>query len=270
MLIVGCGDVGQRVARRLLPRVRVLALVRSPERASALRGLGVHPLAGDLDDAASLHRLAGLATRVLHLAPPEGDVPLDGRTHALAAALMRRSAPAALVYGSTSGVYGDCAGAWVDECRPPAPRTVRASARLNAERHLRALGRTNGTRVSILRIAAIHAPDRVATDRQPAALALIPAEDVFTNRIDADDLARACLLALWRGKSQRICNASDGQPLKMGDWLDRLADQRGQPHPTRITRAEAVSRMSPQRLSFMGESRRLLNRRLVQELRLSL
>nr|HPR45913.1 SDR family NAD(P)-dependent oxidoreductase [Ottowia sp.] len=110
VLIVGCGDVGTRAARLLGPRTRVLALVRDGRQAPVLRAVGAVPLTGDLDVPATLGRLAGLATRVLHLAPPQGTGAGDPRTVALARALARRSVPQALVYGSTSGVYGDCGG----------------------------------------------------------------------------------------------------------------------------------------------------------------
>ncbi|MEO7887756.1 MAG: NAD-binding protein, partial [Polaromonas sp.] len=116
ILIVGCGDVGLRVARKLPRHVRLMALTSSPERVLALRAQGIAPLQGNLDDGASLRRLAGLATRVVHLAPPPGDQPdwrTDPRTLALLRALRLRSLPQSLVYGSTSGVYGDCGGEWV-------------------------------------------------------------------------------------------------------------------------------------------------------------
>lgn len=273
VLIVGCGDVGRRVARRLLPRVRVLALARSQAGADALRAQGIAPLRGDLDQAASLQRLAGVATHVLHLAPPPDDGPRDARTRQLVLALARRSAPLALVYGSTSGVYGDHAGAWVAETCPPRPGSDRAQARLAAEGWVRALGRGAGTRVSVLRIAAIHAPDRAGAPRERLKLGtpvLVAAEDVYASRIHAEDLARACLLALWRGRPQRVLNVCDDMPMKMGDYLDRMADLCDLPRPPRITRAEAEQRLAPQRLAFLRESRRLVNDRLKRELRLRL
>ena len=160
VLVVGCGDVGQRAARRLPPRVGVLALVRDAAAAPALRAQGIAPLRGDLDDTASLRRLAGIATHVIHLAPPPGEGEGDARTQALLRALARRSVPAALVYGSTSGVYGDCGGAWIDETRALNPQTARARRRVAAEGHVRAFGRAAGVRASILRIPGIYAADR--------------------------------------------------------------------------------------------------------------
>ena len=136
VLIVGCGDVGQRAARALGAdsgrRVSVLALTSSPRRAADLRRQGITPLVGNLDDPASLRRLAGLGTRVLHLAPPPsgegGDWRLDPHTRALTRALARRSRPAALVYGSTTGVYGDRQGAWTSEATPKAAYLPRMGA----------------------------------------------------------------------------------------------------------------------------------------------
>ena len=274
VLIVGCGDVGTRAAAALPPRVRVLALARSPDAAQALRQRAIVPLAGDLDDPASLQRLAGIAHRVLHLAPPPGDGEGDPRTAALLRALARRSVPAALVYGSTSGVYGDCGGAWIDETRALNPQTARARRRVAAEGQVRAFGRAAGVRASILRIPGIYAADRPNGTPRERLLrgtpVLAAADDVFTNHIHADDLARAVLAALWRGRPQRVVHASDDSALKMGDYFDLAADLYGLPRPPRISRAQAAEQLSPVQLSFMRESRRMHNRRLKQELRLRL
>ncbi|MFT3719630.1 SDR family oxidoreductase [Pseudorhodoferax sp.] len=274
LLIVGCGDVGQRVAARLPRGVRVLALTSSPERVPALRARGIAPLAGDLDRPASLRRLAGLAQRVLHLAPPPAEGAHDPRTRALARVLMRRTRPAALVYGSTSGVYGDCGGDWVAETRRPAPRTERARRRLDAEAAVRFLARAGGVRASVLRIPGIYAPDRpggTPRERLARGTPVLRAEDdVYTNHIHADDLARACIAALWRGRSRRIVHASDDSELKMGDYFDLAADLYGMPRPPRVAHAEARGQLPLMVLSFLEESRRLLNRRMKRELRLAL
>ena len=284
LLIVGCGDVGQRVLRNLASgpgagRVRVLALTSSAAQVAPLRALGATPLRGNLDSARSLRRLAGLATRVLHLAPPPGQGDrqgawwLDPRTLALARALRRRSLPQVLVYGSTSGVYGDCGGALVTEARPVAPATPRAQRRVDAERAVRHLGRA-GVRTSILRIPGIYAPDREngtpeARLRRGTPVLAAP-DDVHTNHIHADDLARACQAALWRGAAQRVYHASDDSDLKMGDYFDLAADLYGLPRPPRVPRSSAKEQLPLALLSFMGESRRLDNTRLHRELRVQL
>ena len=276
-MIVGCGDVGQRAARQLTGRVRVLALTSSPEKAPLLRAQGITPIEGNLDQAQSLQRLAGWATRVLHLAPPPSDRKSqwaqDPRTHALVQMLKKRSLPRSLVYGSTSGVYGDCKGKWVPESQPVKPHTPRAYRRVDAENTIRFLG-LSGVRSSILRIPGIYAPDRAGGTPLERLLkgtpVLIQKDDVYTNHIHADDLARACVAALWRGKPQRVVHVSDDTQLKMGDYFDLAADLFKLPRPPRVARSTAQEALPLMLLSFMNESRRLDNSRMKQELRLKL
>jgi nucleoside-diphosphate-sugar epimerase len=274
LLIVGCGDVGLRVVRALGGRLRVLALTSSPGRCAALRAAGVVPIVGDLDDPASLRRLAGLADAVLHLAPPPSAGREDPRLGALLAALGRRTPPARFVYASTTGVYGDCGGARVAETRPVAPRNDRAYRRVDAERRLRAWARATGTRASVLRVPGIYAPDRAGGRPQDRVLrgtpALRPEDDGYTNHVHADDLARACVAALWRGRPQRVVHACDDSDMKTGDYYDLVADLCGLPRPARIARAEAAAVFSAAQWSFLDESRRLSNARLKRELRLRL
>jgi nucleoside-diphosphate-sugar epimerase len=274
LLIVGCGDIGLRVLRQLVPRWRVLALTSSPGRVPQLRAAGARPLVGDLDAPATLGRLGALADAVLHLAPPPERGDGDPRTVALLRALARAGRVRTLVYGSTTGVYGDCGGARVDETRALAPSTDRARRRVHAEAMVRSYGRACGVRCVILRIPGIYAADRPGGHPRErlrrGTPVLAAADDVYTNHIHADDLARACIAALLRGCPQRVVNASDDSELRMGDYFDLAADLCGLPRPPRLTRAEAAARMSPLTLSFMSESRRLRNDRLKRELRLRL
>ncbi len=274
LLVVGCGDVGLRAVRDLGGRIRVFALTSSPERISALRQTGATPLMGNLDDPASLRRLAGLATRVIHLAPPPPEGWGDPRTRALTAALRLRAVPASLVYGSTSGVYGDCAGEVATETRAVNAHTPRATRRVDAERRVRFLGRASGLRVSILRIPGIYAPDRTGGTPlgrlQKGTPVLQTQDDVFTNHIHADDLARACVKALWAARPQRIYNVNDNTQLKMGDYFDLAADLYQLPRPPRVPRSLAQDQLPLMLLSFMSESRRMDNTRMTRELKLRL
>ena len=259
------------------PRVRLLALTSSPDRVRLLRACGIVPLLGDLDQPATLRRLSGLAQRVLHLAPPPGDarggVNHDPRTRHLVRALRLRTPAHALVYASTTGVYGDCQGQRVSESRPVQPHTARARRRVDAEQWVRLLGRS-GVRTSILRIPGIYAQDRAGGTPRERLLKGTPVlqaqDDVYTNHIHADDLARACMLALWRGRAQRVLNISDDTDMKMGDYFDLAADIMGLPRPPRIPRASASEVLPLMLLSFMNESRRLDNSRMKKELRLRL
>ena len=274
LLIVGCGDVGLRVLKLLRGRWRIVALTSSVERVSELRAAGAVPLVGNLDDAATLGRLSGLADAVLHLAPPPGQGNADPRTANLLHALARRGRVQRIVYGSTSGVYGDCAGARFDETRAVNPASARALRRVDAERRLRWYGRAFGARVTLLRIPGIYALDREGGDPRVRVARGMPvlaaADDVYTNHIHADDLARACVAALVRGAPQRVLHVCDDTELKMGDYFDLVAGLHGLARPPRIDRATAAAQLSPMQMSFMSESRRLDNTRLRRELRLRL
>lgn len=274
VLLVGCGDVGLRVARDMGARVRLLALTTDVSRLPELRARGMTPLLGDLDSAASLHRLGGLATRVVHLAPPPGSGWQDPRTQALLAVLRRRSPVQSFVYGSTSGVYGDCQGDVAIETRATHAETTRAQRRIDAENRIRHYGRASDVCVSILRIPGIYAPDREGGTPRARLLKGTPvlqaSDDVYTNHIHADDLARACVAALWRARPGRVYNVNDDTCLKMGDYFDFAADLYGLARPPRVSRHGAQTQLPLMLLSFMGESRRMDNTRLKKELRLRL
>jgi nucleoside-diphosphate-sugar epimerase len=274
LLIVGCGDVGLRVLKLLRGRCRLLALTSSPARREALRLAGAIPLLGNLDDAATLGRLGGLADTVLHLAPPPPSGEQDSRTRNLLRALARGGRVRRIVYASTSGVYGDCVGARFDETRTPQPATARARRRVDAESQLRWYGQRAGVAVSLLRIPGIYAADRNGghpRERLQRDTPLLRAEDdVYTNHIHADDLARACVAALHHALPQRVVHVSDDTELRMGEYFDLAADLCGLPRAPRIARAEAAAQLSPMQLSFMSESRRLVNLRLKRELKLRL
>ena len=269
LLIVGCGDVARRALPELQRRYRVTALVRSLD--PVLDSAGVGQIAGDLDDAASLAPLLGRAERIAHLAPPSAGGTLDTRMRSLLAALAPRGRGAMLprrfVYLSTSGVYGDCAGEWVDETRPPNPRTERAMRRLDAERALGDWGERNQVEIAILRVPGIYASDRLPLERLARGTpALRPEEDVYTNHIHADDLAGILVAALESTGARGVYNASDDGPTKMGEFFDLVADRSGLARPPRVSREEAARLLPPELLSFMSESRRLSNRRMKTQL----
>jgi len=177
----------------------------------------------------------------------------------------------AWVYLSTTGVYGDCGGARFDETRAVAPRNERALRRVAAEALLRRRAAIGAARVIVLRVPGIYAGDRLPVERlQRGTPALIDADDVYTNHIHADDLARIAFAALWRGRSQRVTHAVDDSDLKMGEYFEAVAQAFGLPSPPRLPRAQLRDAVSPMLLSFMSESRRLDNRRLKRELRVRL
>lgn len=270
LLIIGCGDVLRRALPQLVKRWRVVALVR--QRDPQIAALGIKQITGDLDRPATLKRLSGISDAVIHSAPPPPNGPDDTRTRNLIACLQRgKSLPRRLVYISTSGVYGDCQGAWVKETRYPAAESARAARRVDAERRLRRFGRRNICSVSILRAPGIYAADRLPLERLRKGLPLIEhSEDSHTNHIHADDLASACIAALYLGRPNRIYNVNDDSTLAMGEWFDALADAFALPRAPRLPRDEVRHVVAPVQWSFMKESRRLDNSRMKQELRLRL
>lgn len=272
VLLIGCGDVGLRAAAMLQGRARVAGLIRRAGEVPRLRAHGILPVVADLDDFDSLRRIALAPFAVLHCAPPPSEGRDDPRTKKLLAALTRaRIIPQRFVYISTSGVYGDCAGARVTETRPRKPQTPRARRRVAAEDRLRAWAARNGVRLSILRAPGIYSDARLPLERIKQGTPVLAADDdVFTNHIHADDLARAAVAAIFRGGRNRAYNVADDAEMKMGTWFDTVADAFHLPRPPRVSWEEAERRIAPMLLSFMSESRRLANARAKRELRLRL
>ena len=272
VLLIGCGDIALRTADLLRGRVRLYGLTRRSDDVAKLRSHGVVPIIGDLDALRSLDRLRAAPFAVLHFAPPPAEGRDDPRTLRLIAALTKaRIIPRHFVYISTSGVYGDCAGARVTEARPRRAETPRARRRVAAEDRLRGWASQYGVKLAILRVPGIYAETRLPLERlKQGTPVLRPEDDVFTNHIHADDLARAVVAATFRGRPNRAYNVADDAELKMGGWFDAVADAFHLPRPPRVSWDEAEERIAPVLLSFMGESRRLANARMKRELRLRL
>lgn len=281
ILLVGAGDIGRRVIGLTAGRHQVTAVTSTRSHRAALRRLGAQAVVADLDRRQSLNRLAGDWDVLIHCAPPPALGHRDLRTRNLLHALCRdprawRGKLRAIVYLSTTGVYGDCAGARVTEARPVNPRNPRARRRVDAERTLARAARLRGARLAILRVPGIYSAVRLPLDRLRAGTpAILRAEDSYTNHIHADDLAaitvRAMQRTLRRRPAQvRVYHASDDSELRMGDYFDLVASAFGLPAPPRLARADIAGAVSPMLLSFMRESRRLDNTRMKRELRVRL
>ncbi|MCX7192440.1 MAG: SDR family oxidoreductase [Proteobacteria bacterium] len=271
ILIIGCGDIALRTIPLLVPRHRVYALVRNPAYCEKLRGIGAIPVIGDLDDRASLARIKGLADAVLHFAPPSQTGKTDTRTQNLLSALSQGAKPSRLVYISTSGVYGDCGGEIVNETRPVNAGSARGQRRLDAELQIRDWAKRNRVNASILRVPGIYAAERLPLERLRAGLpVIIESEDGYSNHIHADDLARIAVAALQHGKPCRIYHATDDDEMRMGGYFDAVADAYHLPRPPRLSRIEVQRAVSPMMYSFMNESRRLINGRMKDELKVKL
>jgi nucleoside-diphosphate-sugar epimerase len=250
LLIIGFGDIAHRTAAKLPQGLELRTVSRSD--------------GFDLDRPETLRSLKGWADAILHCVPPPAAGTADPRTEALLAALETGGIlPSRLVYISTSGVYGDCSGALVDEMRPLNPQSPRAVRRVDAETRLMRWGELHDIAVTVLRAPGIYAADRLPLERLAQGIPVLAEdEDVYTNHIHADDLATIALAALTPGTPSGIYNASDDTHLKMGAWFDLVADRTGFKRPERVSRSEAAARIPASMLSFMRESRRLDNTKL--------
>jgi len=270
LLIIGCGDVATRALPQLAKTFEISVLVRSPAAAPGVVPLRV--LHGDLDQPHTLAQLAGLADCILHSAPPQDRGESDMRTRSLLAALSGAAkkgamVPQHIVYLSTSGVYGDCSGEYVDETHALRPGSDRSKRRVDAERALQDWCGTTGSRLVILRVPGIYAADRLPLAHlKSGAPAFLTDEDVYTNHIHADDLAGVIVQAFERDEADGVFNASDDSEMKAGDWFDLVADRTGLARPPRVSRAEARVRLTPVQWSFLSESKRLLNGRMKEKL----
>lgn len=263
LLIVGCGDVGQRMLPILVKTFKVFVLTRQIEKISFFRQSGATPILGDLDTIQTISRVAKLANTVIHLAPPNPVGNTDQRTKAVINVLSQNKAFKRLIYISTTGVYGDCSGELISEIRGVNPQSERAKRRVDAEHQLRAWAIAKGVEIVILRVPGIYAGNRLPIDRlKNGTPALIQSEDVYTNHIHADDLARLIILSIFRARPQRVMNACDFSDQKMGDYFDQVAEKMCLPKPQRVNFTTLKGMVSPQLLSFMQESRRISNARL--------
>jgi nucleoside-diphosphate-sugar epimerase len=268
VLIVGCGYVGQRVVRRLLDEGwEVSGLVRSHRSAKLLAGLGAVPIVADLDDLSSTASLPVANQALFYFVPPPVTGDSDPRLRKFLATACTKDLPTRIVYISTSGVYGDCHGEWIDESQPLKPTSLRAQRRADAESALYDWSRETGCPAVTLRVPGIYGPGRLPLERVRAGLHLLrEADSPYTNRIHVDDLASACVAAMTRGKPGAVYNVSDGHPSNMTDYFNQIADYARLPRPPTVARDEADAVLTPGMRSFMDESKRLVNRRMREEL----
>jgi nucleoside-diphosphate-sugar epimerase len=266
-LIAGCGYVGLRLARALLPRGPVVAMTSNAESAQRLQTLGFDSVSWNLDDAeAGVPRGFGTPSVVFYLAPPPPSGSADPRLKRFLARLP--APPARILYISTTGVYGDAGGALVDEDTPTNPGSDRAARRVDAEQALRTWCRHRGVAWTILRVPGIYGPGRLPLERLKRREPMIRhSEAGFASRIHVDDLVAACVVAGHSPKAvDRLYNVTDGNPASMTEYFERVAMLAGLPAPELVSREEASRVISPAMLSYLAESRRVDSRRIREEL----
>ncbi len=272
VLIVGCGDIGVRVSRLISARGGlVTAVSRSYSNEARLEESGLRVVPGNLDDLSALDKLDTAGKLVFYLAPPPGGGPFDSRMRNFCEVIGKDRAPAKVVYVSTSGVYGDCGGEWVTEETPINPQTSRAQRRVDAETTLQGWGQEHDVPVVILRVTGIYGPGRLPLARiKQGHPVLREEESPPTNRIHADDLATVCIKAAERAAAGDIFNVSDGQPGTMTQYFNHVSDLLGLPRLSQINMEEAKQVMNPMMLSYLTETRRMDNRKMMEKLNVTL
>jgi nucleoside-diphosphate-sugar epimerase len=280
VFIVGCGDLGRRVAERYQPSgqqdsTTVFGLARSQESAQRLEAVGIHPIGGDLERTETLCELPTDAGVVFYFAPPPGEGVTDPLVRNFLSSVFNvrntDTLPDKLILISTTAVYGDCKGAWITETQPTDPQTTRGRRRLDAETAVCDWSVQTGVPVIILRVSGIYGPGRLPIARIEKRLPVLrEAESPFTNRIHQDDLAQICIAAAERGQPGEVYNIADGRPSTMSHYFKAVAEACGLPPPPEITHAEAAAVMSAGMLSYLNESRRLDTSKMRDELRIEL
>jgi len=272
LFVIGCGDIGLRTARMALQQgIEPTGLVRSADHAERLTREGIHVVSGNPDEPDSLRGLNLSGSLALYCVPPPGGGISDPRAENFCAALPTASRPSKLVYLSTSGVYGDCGETPVTEETVPNPQTARAKRRLAAEQTFLRWGAGHGVAIVILRVTGIYGPGRIPMDKILGRHPLLNEQEApLTNRIHADDLATVCLAALLRGEHGEIFNVSDGESSTMTAYFNAIADMLGVRRAPQVSLAEARSVMTPLMFSYMTESRRMDNRKMLERLGVTL
>lgn len=264
ILLIGCGYVGKRVAEKELAGSNVvLAIIRSGESRQALQSNGLPAMCLDLDSPINPGVLATKGAGIYYFAPPQAKGQSDPRLRRFLESIDPQQLPERIVYISTTGIYGDCHGDWVDEKRAPDPQADRSKRRLDAETALRDWSRQTGIKVVVLRVPGFYGPGKLPFARiRKGTPVLRESESPWSNRVHIDDLVASCLAAMHHPGPYDTYNISDGHPSTMTDYFNQVADAVGLPRPPKLSLKQAKKQFSPELLSYLSESKRIDNTRM--------
>ncbi len=274
-VIFGCGDIGCRIAKQLvnsgIKTNDIQAFVNSVESAERAARLSVLALRVDLDNLQRDLSICG-DTEFYYTVPPQKSGVIDQRSRALTEFFnISEVRPAKVVLISTTGVYGDCQGEWVTEVSSTQPQTERGKRRLDSEQVWLAWGKANHVPVVVLRVPGIYAFSRLPRERLLKRTPVVaPEECGFTNRIHADDLANVCLVAMKKAAGGQVYNATDGHPGKISEYLQVAAHVLGMEPLPQISMEEAKKQLSSEMLSYLSESRKISNKKMLDQLGIKL
>ncbi len=269
IFMVGCGYVGQRLARQYLAQGdTVTALSHTPAHQIGLQEMGIQVIHGDLDSSDSLPILPTHNSLLFYLAPPPAQGEEDTRIAAFLRQFSGDNLPSRFILISTTSVYGDCRGAWIDETQPLNPQAERAKRRVDAEQKLREWAIASAVPFVILRVPGIYGAARLPISRLEQGLPVLQ-ENIapYSNRIHVDDLVTACMSAGTKiDVAGAVYHLSDGNPSSMTDYFNQVADCLGLPRPPCIDAQQAANSLSAEMRSYLAESKRLDTRKMREKL----
>ena len=268
ILIVGCGDIGLRVAKIWKSAGKtIFSLARSESSIDIFRQQHIHACQADLDNPQSLENLPTQQSLIYYFAPPPAKGQQDPRMENFLRSLATDNLPTQLIYISTSGVYGDQKGKLINEQTPANPQVDRAKRRYHAELQLQKWSEETHVPVTILRVGGIYGPGRLPLQRLKDQIPILHENlSPQTNRIHADDLAQICVAAATKGQAGEIYNISDGTNSNMTEYFNTIADFCDLPRPPLVDWDEAEKTISKGMLSYLRESRRMDNTKMINEL----
>lgn len=273
VLILGCGDIGRLVTDRWQARhIPVIGVVRSEASLKQLQAAGITALACDLGQSDCCLPDISADTLIYYFVPPGASGQTDQHCRQFLSCLDRQAViPARIIAISTTGVYGDRSGELVTEEAVPNPQVDRARRRYDMECRLREWCEQHQCDLIILRVGGIYGPGRLPLERIQKGIPILhEALAPKTNRIHADDLADICVAAARVDHAYRVYNVSDGTDSNMSEYFLTLAEFFKLPPPPQVDWDEAERVMSAGMLSYLRESRRVSNRRMLEELGVTL
>ena len=271
-MIIGCGDIGLRVAGKLIAQGNTVeATAHFDEGVAVLEGSGIEPIVANFDYQDDIPDLSLAGRKLFYFLAPQGGGSSDYRMLNFCRRLSTNNCPERIVYISTSGVYGDCGDQLVTEETLVNPQTTRARRRVSAEEQLREQSDKLGFDLIILRVTGIYGPGRLPLSQLHKGHEVLRSEDApQTNRIHSLDLVDICLAAMEKGEGGDIFNVCDGQKSSMSEYFMEVARLYDLPQPKQLSWDEAEKSMNPLTLSFLKESRRMSNMKMLEKLEIKL
>jgi len=270
IIIIGCGYIGKKIAGLLKAQsLNPACFVNTEESKNKLLSMGFQAMQFDLDETGlelDEKKLNTFNNSVIaYLAPPQREGIVDNRmAHFVSMLETLSSPPSKIILISTTGVYGDCKGEWIDEQQATVPQADRSHRRLSAETQLKKYCEKVQAQYVVFRVPGIYAADKLPVKRITSGEPIVAAQDSgFTNRIHADDLSAFCVEALTEDVQPGIYNCCDGHPSTMNDYFMKVAQAMKLSPPKEISLQQAQQELSSGMLSYLAESKRISNKKLL-------